>query len=77
MDSDRSEPSDLNELLGELHTEMVQNLLTRIKNNEASDKDMEVARKLLAQNGIVVSPKASGNLLRLADALPFKPGETG
>jgi len=63
---------DLNSLLGDLHTEMVKQLLARIKDGTAGDKDMEVARKLLAQNGIVVSPKASGNLLALADALPFK-----
>lgn len=69
--------SDLNDLLARLHIDMVESLLNKIKAGEATDKELEVARKLLAQNGIVVEPRAKGNLLGLADALPFKTGAAG
>jgi hypothetical protein len=69
--------SDLNDLLAKLHIDMVESLLKKIKNGEATDKELEVARKLLAQNGIVVEPRAKGNLLGLAEALPFKTGTNG
>lgn len=60
------------DLLAEMHTRLISDLLTRIKSGEATPQDRECARKLLHDNGIEARPGA-GNVkeLALAESLPF------
>lgn len=61
--------------LQELHDVIANELLTRIKNGEATSADLSVARQFLKDNGIDANTGQSEPLLNLAKVLPFDPQE--
>lgn len=68
----------LHDLFAKLHEKLVAELIKRIESGEASDKDLEVARKLLTDNSITATPQAQPgltNLEGLLSELPQEPGE--
>jgi hypothetical protein len=76
MDEPSNKPtgSDL-EMLRELHTALISQLLKAVKSGEASPAMMAVARDMLRQNNIQALPTSSADLGQLRDVLAtFKPG---
>lgn len=66
---------DDKELLNRLHSSLIEVLIEKIKNGEASAGDLGVARQFLKDNGVDVSAKNSEPMLRLNEVLPFNPEE--
>jgi len=66
---------DDKELLNKLHSSLIEVLIEKIKNGEASAGDLGVARQFLKDNGVDVSAKNSEPMLRLNEVLPFDPAE--
>lgn len=62
---------DLAKILEDLHVEVAQGLLDRIRSGEATASDFNVARQLLKDNGIDSAPKKGNPLDNLAQSLPF------
>mgnify|MGYP003133412043 CR=1 FL=1 len=67
----------MNELLEELHREVAQDLLNKIKTGEATAAELSVARAFLKDNGIDSTLGASEPLNDLAKSLPFNVAEAG
>jgi len=59
------------EVLGSIHEALANELLSRIKNGEATPTDLNVARQLLKDNNITVTPAAGNPLLNIAEELPY------
>tara|TARA_Y100000114_G_scaffold26183_1_gene21942 strand:+ start:242 stop:469 length:228 start_codon:yes stop_codon:yes gene_type:complete len=58
------------ELLQNLHTVLIQNLLDKVKSGEAKAGDLNVARQLLKDNGIECIPTANNPMEDLMSSLP-------
>lgn len=65
--------NNLMKALEGLQTSLVANLAERIAKGEATAADLSVARQLLKDNNITVTPQADPNILRIHEALPFEP----
>ena len=64
--------TDLNEeLLGKIHESLSEELLNRIQTGVATPTDLNVARQLLKDNNITVTPAAGNPLLNIAEELPY------
>ncbi len=63
------------EVLGSIHEALAQELLNRIKDGEATPTDLNVARQLLKDNNITVTPAAGNPLLNIAEELPYDSAE--
>ena len=59
------------EVLGSIHEALANELLSRIKNGEATPTDLNVARQLLKDNNITVTPAVGSPLLNILDELPY------
>jgi hypothetical protein len=62
---------ELNDLFSQLHKELVQDLLTRIRSGQATADELNVARQMLKDIGIEASPVKDRGLEVLAKILPF------
>ena len=62
-------------ILGDIHSALSQELLNRIKDGEATPTDLNVARQLLKDNNITVTPAAGNPLLNIAEELPYDSAE--
>ena len=58
------------ELLQNLHTVLIENLLDKVKSGEAKAGDLNVARQLLKDNGIECIPTANNPMEDLMSSLP-------
>ena len=58
------------ELLQNLHTVLIENLLDKVKSGEAKAGDLNVARQLLKDNGIECIPTANNPIEDLMSNLP-------
>ena len=58
------------ELLQNLHTVLIENLLDKVKSGEAKAGDRNVARQLLKDNGIECIPTANNPMEDLMSNLP-------
>ena len=58
------------ELLQNLHTVLIENLLDKVKSGEAKPGDLNVARQLLKDNGIECIPTANNPMEDLMSNLP-------
>ena len=58
------------ELLQNLHTVLIENLLDKVKSGEAKAGDLIVARQLLKDNGIECIPTANNPMEDLMSSLP-------
>ena len=58
------------ELLQNLHTVLIENLLDKVKSGEAKAGDLNVARLLLKDNGIECIPTANNPMEDLMSNLP-------
>ena len=58
------------ELLQNLHTVFIENLLDKVKSGEAKAGDLNVARQLLKDNGIECIPTANNPMEDLMSSLP-------
>ena len=58
------------ELLQNLHTVLIENLLDKVKSGEAKAGDLKVARQLLKDNGIECIPTANNPMEDLMSSLP-------
>ena len=57
--------------LKELHDVLTQQLLDRVKSEDAKASDLNVARQFLKDNGIEALPVDNSPLKSLVDELPF------
>ncbi|SCW77011.1 hypothetical protein SAMN02927900_04750 [Rhizobium mongolense subsp. loessense] len=62
---------DLNKILAQLHEEMAQKLLDKVRSGEVTAAELNVARQFLKDNNIDAVPKEGSPLKSLADDLPF------
>ena len=58
------------ELLQNLHTVLIENLLDKVKSGESKAGDFNVARQLLKDNGIECIPTANNPMEDLMSSLP-------
>tara|TARA_B100001248_G_C27276801_1_gene405745 strand:- start:92 stop:319 length:228 start_codon:yes stop_codon:yes gene_type:complete len=58
------------ELLQNLHTVLIENLLDKVKSGEAKAGDLNVARQLLKDNGIECIPTDKNPIEDLMSSLP-------
>ena len=58
------------ELLQNLHTVLIENLLDKVKSGEAKAGDLNVARQLLKDNGIECIPTEMNPIEDLMSSLP-------
>ena len=58
------------DLLQNLHTVLIENLLDKVKSGEAKAGDLNVARQLLKDNGIECIPTANNPMEALMSNLP-------
>ena len=65
----------LSKLLDELHTELAQELLDKVRSGEAKASELNVARQFLKDNGIEGLPVDNTPLKELVDELPFEEKE--
>ena len=64
--------TELNEeLLGSIHTALTEELLNRIQTGVATPTDLNVARQMLKDNNITVTPASGSPLLNILDELPY------
>ena len=61
----------LEKVLDELHTELAETLLQKVRSGEAKASDLNVARQFLKDNGIEALPVDNSPLKALVDELPF------
>ena len=61
----------LNKILDELHTELAETLLDKIRSGEAKASELNVARQFLRDNGVEGLPVDNTALKDLTDELPF------
>ena len=67
--------SKLNKILDELHVELGEQLLEKIKSGKARASGLNVARQFLKDNSYEVPPTQENPLRDLVDELPFKNDE--
>jgi len=64
--------TELNEeVLGSIHAALTEELLNRIQSGVATPTDLNVARQLLKDNNITVTPAVGSPLLNILDELPY------
>jgi hypothetical protein len=63
--------TELDKILGSLHTALAADLLRRIQEGSATAADLSVARQFLKDNGIDALATQSEPLANLARSLPF------
>jgi hypothetical protein len=61
--------SNLDQVLSELHTELCNQLLARLRSGEASAQDYNVARQLLKDHKIIDIPMAGKPIMHLSDEM--------
>jgi hypothetical protein len=61
----------MSDKLKELHDVLTQQLLDRVKSEDAKASDLNVARQFLKDNGIEALPVDNSPLKSLVDELPF------
>lgn len=62
----------MKELFEELHKNLAQELLNRIKSGDAKPADLSVARQFLKDNGVDAYAAPDSPLRQLIDSLPFE-----
>mgnify|MGYP003149968683 CR=1 FL=1 len=67
----------VDKVLDELHIELAQTLLDRVRSGEAKASDLNVARQFLKDNGIEGLPVENTPLKDLVDELPFEEENVG
>ena len=67
----------VDKVLDELHIELAQTLLDRVRSGEAKASDLNVARQFLKDNGIEGLPVENTPLKDLVDELPFEEESVG
>ena len=67
----------VDKVLHELHIELAQTLLDRVRSGEAKASDLNVARQFLKDNGIEGLPVENTPLKDLVDELPFEEENVG
>ena len=67
----------LEKVLDELHTELAETLLQKVRSGEAKGSDLNVARQFLKDNGIEGLPVENTPLKDLVDELPFDEESVG
>jgi|TARA_B100001094_G_C18083603_1_gene746555 hypothetical protein len=65
----------MNDKLKQLHEVLTQQLLDRVKSEDAKASDLNVARQFLKDNGIEALPVDNSPLKSLVDELPFSSEE--
>ena len=65
----------MSDKLKELHDVLTQQLLDRVKSENAKASDLNVARQFLKDNGIEALPVDNSPLKSLVDELPFSSEE--
>jgi len=65
----------MSDKLKELHDVLTQQLLDRVKSEDAKASDLNVARQFLKDNGIEALPVDNSPLKSLVDELPFSSEE--
>ena len=69
-------PLKNDKILGDLHAELLKELLRRVKSGDAKPADLAVAAKFLRDNNISSTPEASPDLVKLLKELPeFAPND--
>ena len=63
-------------VLGDIHSALSEELLNRIRSGEATPTDLNVARQMLKDNNITITPVASNPLLNIAEELPYEEENT-
>ena len=58
-------------VLGDIHSALSEELLNRIRSGEATPTDLNVARQMLKDNNITITPAAGNPLLNIAEELPY------
>lgn len=58
--------------LSELHNQLTDKLLEKIRDPEVKASDLNVARQFLKDNNIDCSPTENNSIGKLAEELPFK-----
>ena len=61
----------LNKILDELHVELGEELLAKLRSGKARASDLNVARQFLKDNSYEVAPTQENPLRHLVDELPF------
>jgi len=59
------------EVLGDIHNALSSELLNRIRSGEATPTDLNVARQMLKDNNITITPAIGNPLLNIAEELPY------
>ena len=59
------------ETLGKIHDALSSELLNRIRSGEATPTDLNVARQMLKDNNITVTPASGSPLLNILEELPY------
>ncbi len=62
--------------LEQLHSELTQKLLEKIRSSEVTASELNVCRQFLKDNGIESLPVDNSPLRSLVDELPFEDSET-
>jgi len=65
----------MSDKLKQLHEVLTQQLLDRVKSDDAKASDLNVARQFLKDNGIEALPVDNSPLKSLVDELPFSSEE--
>ena len=67
-----SEPLEITEeTLGQIHEALATELLSRIKDGSATPTDLNVARQMLNDISITVTPASTSPLVNILDELPY------
>jgi len=61
----------MSEKLSQLHQELAEKLLERVRDPKAKSSDLNVARQFLKDNGIDAIPVDNSPLKKLMEELPF------
>ena len=64
--------TDLAQMLGKLHKEVAEDLLSKIQSGQATAADLNVAVRFLKDNGIDSNMTIESPLANLAASLPFQ-----
>jgi hypothetical protein len=62
-------------VLGDIHSALSEELLNRIRSGVATPTDLNVARQMLKDNNITITPAAGNPLLNIAEELPYNDAE--
>lgn len=62
-------------ILEQLHTELTNKLLEKVRDEDCKASDLNVARQFLKDNGIEAMPVDNSPLKNLVDELPFSDDE--